>query len=397
VKLGDFGIAKTNVERRRETHGIIKGKLGYLAPEQVASAHVDPRTDIFAAGVVLWELLAGRRLFSGGVTREILLKVLKAQIPVMPEGSLSVSPELWEIVSRALAKVPDKRFMDAHEFGTELQKYAESARLKYGFRDLRNFLQSVFEDRIREDTAAIECVMRHAGRIEDRSVVKVVTGLVREKADGLLVMEKGEERRGIGFHAGSMRFAASSMKEELLGEYLIRHEMLTKAQLDSALRLVRGSGAMLGDTLVSMGFLPPHMLHSVLQGQMREKLGRTFSWTEGAYLYQNGQELPGTSMQLNIGAIALILEGVRLYMPGEQLQEALGRLMDKPVKVSFDDVVNADTLSLQPRELRILRMLQAGRTLTQILKELATGGRLEPRDILALPYTLYEMETLKFG
>jgi serine/threonine protein kinase len=110
VKLSDFGIAKAREHSARTTkRGGVRGKIAYASPEQLASGVIDHRTDQFAAGVTIWELLAGRRLFDGGSDLEILGKVARCAIPPFA-GQRDVPPAVEAVVRRMLAPEPRARF-----------------------------------------------------------------------------------------------------------------------------------------------------------------------------------------------------------------------------------------------------------------------------------------------
>lgn len=119
ARLIDFGIAKAT-GRLQETKGVVlRGKLSYMAPEQVAGK-VSRRTDVYAAGVVLWELLTGRRLFAAEseVTTFARMMTLEAGPPSQLVPGLP--PQLDRVVLRALAREPSDRFATAREFAMEL-------------------------------------------------------------------------------------------------------------------------------------------------------------------------------------------------------------------------------------------------------------------------------------
>lgn len=116
TRVLDFGVAKAAARMQVTREGQMKGKLSYMAPEQLQGRHVDRRTDVFAAGVVLWEALTGERLYAGDDATEILTKILTT--PVTPPSQLNpnVRPELDTLVLRALEKDPDARYSTAREF-----------------------------------------------------------------------------------------------------------------------------------------------------------------------------------------------------------------------------------------------------------------------------------------
>jgi hypothetical protein len=113
VKVIDFGIAKF-VGRSRETRiGVLKGKAGYMAPEQVEQREVDGRVDQFALGILLWELLCGRRLFQGSGPAAVIQEIRRCDIPPVAESCPGAPADLAAAVDRALAKDRDERFPDA--------------------------------------------------------------------------------------------------------------------------------------------------------------------------------------------------------------------------------------------------------------------------------------------
>ncbi|MCC6747856.1 MAG: protein kinase [Deltaproteobacteria bacterium] len=119
VKLGDFGIAKAAERLARTAQGQIKGKLAYLAPEQVTGDPVTPRTDVYAAGLILFELLAGRRLLEG--EREVQLINAAMHPPLVELARLRPEATPLEgIVRRALQPHPTLRYPDAGTFANEL-------------------------------------------------------------------------------------------------------------------------------------------------------------------------------------------------------------------------------------------------------------------------------------
>ncbi|HEY5958626.1 MAG TPA: serine/threonine-protein kinase, partial [Polyangiaceae bacterium] len=123
TKILDFGIAKARTHHHVTVAGQFSGKFGYLSPEQINGKEVDQRTDVFAAGVVLWELLTCKRLFrepglSEGATVE---RVLNMEIPRPSQFNSEVDDRLDQIVLRALQREPSRRFATAHELAVELE------------------------------------------------------------------------------------------------------------------------------------------------------------------------------------------------------------------------------------------------------------------------------------
>ncbi len=122
VKIVDFGLAKANSQLERSEPGIIKGKFSYLSPEAAKGGTVDARTDIFAVGIILWELLAGRRLFMGESDLETVRMVQAARVPSIRELNKNVTADLEKVLMKALTEDPDQRYLRARDFGTALNQ-----------------------------------------------------------------------------------------------------------------------------------------------------------------------------------------------------------------------------------------------------------------------------------
>ncbi len=123
IKIVDFGLAKANSQLERSEPGIIKGKFSYLSPEAAMGQEVDARTDIFAVGIILWELLAGQRLFLGETDFQTVKKVQQAVVPPISSINKAVPPELEKIITRTLARDPNARYQTARELGIDLNKF----------------------------------------------------------------------------------------------------------------------------------------------------------------------------------------------------------------------------------------------------------------------------------
>jgi eukaryotic-like serine/threonine-protein kinase len=122
VKIVDFGLAKANSQLEHSEPGIIKGKFSYLSPEAAEGATVDARTDVFAVGIILWEMLAGRRLFLGESDLETVRQVQRAEVPPLRSINPRVPAELERVLAKGLAREPAKRYQTAREFGRDLNQ-----------------------------------------------------------------------------------------------------------------------------------------------------------------------------------------------------------------------------------------------------------------------------------
>jgi eukaryotic-like serine/threonine-protein kinase len=127
VKLIDFGVARAFGRVAQTSPGGLKGKIEYMSPEQASAEEIDHRADVFALGVVLWEVLTGRRLYRRETELATMRAILDDAIP-RPSQVAVVPPELDAVVMRALRKHRDARFASAHEMASALERYAFSTK-----------------------------------------------------------------------------------------------------------------------------------------------------------------------------------------------------------------------------------------------------------------------------
>lgn len=174
VKLLDFGIARARQRRARTTVGGIKGKISYMSPEQCRGKPLDRRADVFALGVMCWELVTGRELFGGETEVSTLNRIVNE--PVRPPSSArsDLPAELDALVLRALARRPDDRFPTAAAFGRALHHVASTMGVTPSAADVRAMMHALLGSRVaRLPEANVAATDDDATTIE-RRVVEVV-------------------------------------------------------------------------------------------------------------------------------------------------------------------------------------------------------------------------------
>ncbi len=156
VKIIDFGIAKAAGKASKTQAGILKGKFGYMSPEQVRGLPLDKRSDVFSLGIVLYEMLTGERLFVGESDFSTLEKVRNVEI-LPPSTYNRKIPELLEsIVLRALAKEVEDRYQSAGDFHDELQAFMYNCGEFYSRKDLAAWMKKTFSEELAEEQAKLE-------------------------------------------------------------------------------------------------------------------------------------------------------------------------------------------------------------------------------------------------
>jgi len=159
VKVVDFGVAKTFAAAHQTRAGAIKGKLAYMAPEQFRGTTLDWRADLFAAGVVLWEMLSGRRIWHGKTDGDIVAHLAAGRrMPWLP-AEADWLPGLRDICARALDPDPERRFQSAAEMQTALEAMLIGSTESHP-RNLGKVIAAAFQVERRERQALIERSLR---------------------------------------------------------------------------------------------------------------------------------------------------------------------------------------------------------------------------------------------
>ena len=148
VKIVDFGIAKAASQSTITQVGMIKGKVAYMSPEQAAGKVIDLRSDIFAAGILLYELVAGGRMFKGDDTLQILSKVREAEFTPLGTLKSGLPEKLYDIVAKALAKDPEDRYQSCADMQADIEECIFRLNLRPSGRSMSEYLKILFAEEI---------------------------------------------------------------------------------------------------------------------------------------------------------------------------------------------------------------------------------------------------------
>jgi len=175
VKLVDFGVAKTIAASHQTRPGAIKGKLAYMAPEQLQSDAVDRRADLFSVGVMLWEVLAQRRMWHRMTEVEIVGHLASGRpMPALPVLPADVPTDLDAICMRALETDPERRYQTAAEMEMDLERVLVGAADSHA-RNLGTVVSLAFEAERAERQAIIErCLRRRAEQGEPEARASLI-------------------------------------------------------------------------------------------------------------------------------------------------------------------------------------------------------------------------------
>lgn len=151
VKLIDFGIAKAVGSSTQTATGVLKGKYAYMSPEQAEGLPIDHRSDIFALGVVLYEMLTSLRLFKRDTETQTLRAVVTCEVDPPSTINPEIDPELDAILLKALSKNPDKRFQDAQAFRLALEEWMVRTRQAGSAAHLSAYMRDLYAERLAKE------------------------------------------------------------------------------------------------------------------------------------------------------------------------------------------------------------------------------------------------------
>ncbi len=154
ARVLDFGVAKAAGQAHITRDGVIKGKLAYMAPECVTGQELTRRADVFSTGIMLWEMLTGRRLFYGSSEASLVNRIIQMEIPAPSTIDATIPPEVDAVVLRALERDDVRRFATAEEMAIALEKVLAPASM----RQVRGWVQEVGSEQLERSAALLASV-----------------------------------------------------------------------------------------------------------------------------------------------------------------------------------------------------------------------------------------------
>jgi eukaryotic-like serine/threonine-protein kinase len=427
IKLGDFGIARfeQRVKPAQPSVGL-KGKFGYLAPEQVAGEPFDHRADLFALTAVFGEMLIGERVFPGSGQLAVLLAIRDVNIGPLRQAASSLPKGVLELCEKGLARDPDARFQDAAELAAALSEFerpspeelqvtlaewvnwakdsSQLARQIEG--QVRDSVQRMRAVRARSSgalpavresariseppaTLALSSVRRADGQtlaavtfakliemiatgdlsaddevslmgqeyrfirdvhelarhllpsttattsrlfepgipdyqvqLKDTPMLDVLAYMRQKGESGALFVERSSttgnsSRKEIYLDKGRLLHVASSEREELLGEYLVRRGRLTREQLETALGTLSNFGGRLGDTMIGIGMVDAVDVFRAIRDQGRDRVATLCGWTEGLVTFYRGTAPQRVEFPLDLDLASPMMAGAIVRAKGD--------------------------------------------------------------------------------
>lgn len=183
VKIVDFGIAKAESQVETTRAGTLKGKFGYMSPEQAEGLPVDMRTDIFSLGIVMWEMLANDRLFAANNEINTLRKIRDCHVPSLRKINPNIHSDLERIVQKALARDKNLRYQSAAALHKDLNRFLNRQYPDFSSHDFAAYIKALFADEILQSRKKLVSYAKS-------SVVDVaITGSMQHADDRTLVTD----------------------------------------------------------------------------------------------------------------------------------------------------------------------------------------------------------------
>jgi serine/threonine-protein kinase len=225
VKVLDFGIAKAATQEGRTATGLIKGKLGYIAPEQALAEEVDARADVWSVGVVLWEALTGERLFRADTDAARLHLTLTREIPAASSLRAELPPELDALLARALARDPAERYGSASAMLEELERWlSANPQLRADGAALSAFMHELFASEIDAQQRSVASFLEALdGELSPSGIASAGVIVPGEDDSAEITLSEGEEFAELSFSEEEEFAELSFSEEEELAELSVAH------------------------------------------------------------------------------------------------------------------------------------------------------------------------------
>lgn len=432
LKLADFGIACTLSGERHTGDNDLRGKLGYMSPEQVQGQPLDGRSDVFTLSVILAELLMGQPLFAGGPQLDVLLRIRDVDLRPLEKCEARIPSDVRRLVYEGLRERPDER-PDARKLAASIEAIcarrgfaADASGLvcqlmaRYELCDVSDTVPgdpaarptALFDDLIdasprhldapptgalgtpldlvpRQDyvvdarlpsseaSVTFPELMRLAttGEIEASTLVRrgreaprpaeqlpelgrvfatpalqwskeeisrprlrgdlnaaallpIVSSLMHRRENGVLYLRDGSRKKKIYFVDGRPDFVASTVREELLGHYLVDKGVCLPMEVDMGLAVLPQHKGRLGDALVALGVLRPVELYRAVSNQVKSRYLDAFSWRRGEFIYVRDRQSREETYPIEQDAHVLMRDACAALHASE-LEAALAPLWEK--------------------------------------------------------------------
>ena len=235
----------------------------------------------------------------------------------------------------------------------------------------------------------------YEGPVNHLMVPRLVYQIAVNRNSGVLKLSRGTTAKEVYFKRGRPRHITSSLKNELLGNYMVEKGLVPEVSLEEAIRRVRETGAKLGDTLIAMNIVRPYDLYRILSNQFRDKFLEIFTWNRGWYAFFEGEGPGEDVIPLEVDPLLCLSEGVRQFYNLEALERFFMDRMGRPYRQVKNRHITVDNLSFTAKERRAYTFVETAPSLRDLMRK---NGR-TPDDRLTLfrvAFLLFQTDLLVF-
>ncbi|HKU40946.1 MAG TPA: protein kinase [Polyangiales bacterium] len=486
LKLADFGIACTSARERHTGNNDLRGKLGYMSPEQVQGLPLDGKSDVFTLTVILAELLMGRPLFAGGAQLDVLLRIRDVDLRPLEQSDKRIPSDVRRVLRDGLKSDPKER-PDAKQLAATLESIcarrgfpadasAQVSRLMASYElcppghheeneaparptsrfdpiEGEAFVGGTLETSTGAVVSPLDLAPRHAyypeiprggqtgsvsfpelmrlattgeidaltlvrrgretprpaaelpelarvfstpalqwareeisrprlrGDLNGAALLPIVNSLARNRESGVLYLEDGKRKKKIYFVDGRPDFVASTMRDEMLGQYLVDKGVCLPMEVDMGLAVLPQHKGRLGDALVSLGVLRPVELYRAVASQVRGRYLDAFKWRRGEFLYVRNRKSQEETYPIEQDAHVLMRDAC-LALHASELEAALAPLWEKVIRPPLEPTVSASAYQLPDSWRWVLSQARGDQTVGSLFARCTMQSGLDAEDAM---------------
>jgi hypothetical protein len=485
LKLADFGIACTLTGERHTGDNDLRGKLGYMSPEQVQGRQLDGRSDVFTLSVIMAELLMGQPLFAGGAQLDVLLRIRDVDLRPLEKTERRIPSDVRRLLYDGLRAKPEER-PDARKLAANIEAIcarrgfpadasAQVCQLMARY-DLCHMPDDATGDAAARPTALFDALLEPAtmgsfststgalvspldlaprhdysveaalpngqgsvtfpelmrlattGEIEASTLVRrgretprpasqlpelarvfatpalqwskeelsrprlrgdlnsaallpIVSSLTHNRENGVLYLQDGKRRKKIYFVDGRPDFVASTIREELLGHYLVDKGVCLPMEVDMGLAVLPQHKGRLGDALVALGVLRPVELYRAVANQVRGRYLDAFGWRRGEFLYVRGKQSREETYPIEQDAHVLMRDACSALHASE-LEAALAPLWEKVLRAPLTGLAPLTTYQLPDSWCWVIQQARGDQTVGSLFARCTMQTGLDVEDAM---------------
>lgn len=396
VKIGDFGIAKSKFDRKKSTGNILKGKISYLAPEQIMLENFNHQIDIYDAGLILYEMLTLKKAFDETTDERLLTEILNQEIAKIIYNNKEIDSKLEAIIKKAINKNPKNRYKSAQDFQKDIQDYIRDKNIKLNYVMLKNFMHSLYEEQLEnEQIISKQESSNYSGSITITPLPKIIIQLMRENKTGRLYVENSGVYKNIYIKDGKIYYVSSNYQPEFIGEYISRKGIVSRDIIADALNICKIENQRLIDYLVVKGILKPHEMYNLIVEQIKEKIYHLFTWDKGNFIYFDKDVTKQEALPLNLGDFDFIYRCVIQYTPTYIIENYLSNFIFQPIYINTEANQYIEKIRFNAYEMRLIRIISQQKNLNEAINEAVLTFNYKKDEVLKVFFMLEIIGYLK--